>query len=528
MRRAIALPDSFGRAAHLARLARGARGFLEAPLSRAGAIGALRDGVRRRDERFLQMAGRLIYEAPNSPYRALLLHAGWGPTDLDSSVRAVGVDATLERLRDDGVYITFEELKGRKPIVRGDFVLEPTDSDFDNPLVRDRGLGGTTSGSTAGPRSVVFGWEGLAEDAASNLVLREIHGIATAPLGLWLPVPPGVAGVHSVLVNAKIGSPPDRWFSPVDPGPAEASGYREIAEQLSWAARRAGVMLPRPEAVPLDEPYPVARWLAEARRSSGTAVLRTSSSSGVRVAEEALERGLDVSGTVVLAGGEPLTDARARAMEAAGIRAVPRYASAELGLMAGLCGSARRPDDMHAYLDRLAVTTLPGALDPVEADADSLLFTTLTLNFGKVFLNAELGDYSEVEHRDCGCPFGDLGMTLHLSRVRSHEKLTIEGLGLLASQLDDAVAACIARAGGGPNDYQFQERSDERGLRRLVLTVSPGVSIRDEELVDSVLAELRAGSPSGTLASEVWRQARTLQVTRAEPEQGYKMPVIAC
>jgi len=525
--RRLAARASISRARQLARLSRGLRGYLQSPIDRATALDALRERMRRRDHNFLLVARKLVYQRENSPYRAMLLAAGWGQGELEASVRERGVERTLERLRDSGVYVSFEELKGRQPITRGSLTLDVAASDFDNPFLLGRGIGGTTTGSTSRPRRVAFDWAGLAEESASNLVLRDIHGIASAPLALWLPVPPGIAGIHSVLVNAKIGQPPQRWFTPVRPGlPGTSLPYRYAAGYLAWAARRAGVALPRPEPLGLDEAAAVARWLELARERGDAGVVRTSASTAVRVAEAALEQGIDVAGGAILAGGEPLTDARRTAIESAGMRAVPRYASAELGLMAGLCGEPQSGDDMHVYLDRLAIVPQRRRLSQDGGAVDSLLFTSLSPNCGKVFLNAELGDHATLERRSCGCEFGELGMDLHVSRVRSHDKLTGEGMGLLAAQLDDAVASCVARAGGGPNDYQFWERSDDRGFTKLVVAVSPEVPIEEENLIDSVLAELRARTPGETLTAEIWRQAGTLEVVRARPSSAYKMPPI--
>ncbi len=92
---------------------------------------------------------------------------------------------------------------------------------------------------------------------------------------------------------------------------------------------------------------------------------------------------------------------------------------------------------------------------------------------------------------------------------------------------DDAVAACVERAGGGPNDYQFWERSDGAGATRLVLAVTPELSIDERESVESVLAELRARAPAGTLVAEMWRAAETLELTRVRPEPTAALKTLA-
>jgi hypothetical protein len=181
---------------------------------------------------------------------------------------------------------------------------------------------------------------------------------------------------------------------------------------------------------------------------------------------------------------------------------------------------------MHVCTDRLAVIAMPRPVGPDGATVDSLLFTTLSPSCGKVFLNADLGDNASLERRPCGCTFGAIGMDQHVSTVRSHEKLTGEGMGLLASQLDDAVAAVVGRGGGGPNDFQFWERADERGFTKLVIAVSPHVAIDEAALVSEVLDELGSRTAAEALTSAMWRQAGTLEVARETPTTSYKMPPI--
>jgi len=507
-----------------ARLAGGTRSYLQHPLDGEAARDQIRRRMGRRRESFLEVADRLVYGQPRSPLRAMLLAAGWDQDSLSDSVHERGIEPTLEQLRDDGVHLTLDELKGRTPIMREGVIFQADESSFDNPYLLGRGIGGTTGGSTSRPRRVAFDWAGLAEEAADKRLLCEVHGIERAPLALWLPLPPGIAGVHALLVGAKMGRPPERWFSPVPrylagtPGP-----MRVMPFYLSWAAGRVGVTLPRPEPVPLDRVVTITDWLRSALDRHGSAVLRTSASAAVRVAEDAIARGLDLSGAAVLAGGEPLTAPRREAIEASGLRAVPRYASAELGLMAGLCGEPSAGDDMHVFEDRMAVVTRRRRLPGSDREVDSLLFTVISSSCGKVYLNAELGDHAELERRRCGCEFGELGMSLHLRRVRSHEKLTGEGMGLPAAELDEAVAACVARLGGGPNDYEFRESMGDAGATRLLIAVSDKLELDEERFAAAVLDELRTGSPGGSLSSEVWRNAGTLKVVQGRIRDDYKM-----
>ena len=93
--------------------------FLRRRLTIADAEAAIRTGLAEREANFLRIARHGIFENPRSPYLPLLQMAGCAFEDLEASVRAEGLEPTLATLRSAGVYVTFEEYKGRQPIVRG-------------------------------------------------------------------------------------------------------------------------------------------------------------------------------------------------------------------------------------------------------------------------------------------------------------------------------------------------------------------------------------------------------------------------
>src|SRR6059036_1680310 len=72
-----------------------------------------------RAEIFLDLARTRIYARPSSPYLKLLKLAGCDYSDLEAQVRREGLEATLERLARQGVYLTADEFKGKKEVVRG-------------------------------------------------------------------------------------------------------------------------------------------------------------------------------------------------------------------------------------------------------------------------------------------------------------------------------------------------------------------------------------------------------------------------
>src|SRR5262245_11143502 len=118
----------------LLQLARETPGVLRRPITLAAAMDEVRQRIATRDRRFLAATRRLIYDNGKSPYRRLLEWAGCEYADLERSVAVRGVDGALEQLRDAGVYITLDEFKGLRPIVRAGLTIETHQTDFDNAI----------------------------------------------------------------------------------------------------------------------------------------------------------------------------------------------------------------------------------------------------------------------------------------------------------------------------------------------------------------------------------------------------------
>ncbi|HLA81901.1 MAG TPA: hypothetical protein VJP78_09855, partial [Thermoleophilia bacterium] len=119
--------------AMLARLTRDSHGFLSAPISAARAVKVVQEQLKDRERRFLEVARETIYAHPESPYRELLREAGCAFDDLKDLVAREGLEGALSALAAAGVYVTFDEFKGRRQAVRGSRRFQFADVDFDNP-----------------------------------------------------------------------------------------------------------------------------------------------------------------------------------------------------------------------------------------------------------------------------------------------------------------------------------------------------------------------------------------------------------
>ena len=78
-------------------------------------------------------------------------------------------------LREQGVYVTYEEFKGRKPIVRGARSMPVSSRDFDNPYVR-RDFTLQTSGSTGLATYVGQSLDHIADTAPHRLLMLSALG----------------------------------------------------------------------------------------------------------------------------------------------------------------------------------------------------------------------------------------------------------------------------------------------------------------------------------------------------------------
>jgi hypothetical protein len=123
-----------------------------------------------------------------------------------------------------------------------------------------------------------------------------------------------------------------------------------------------------------------------------------------------------------------------------------------------------------------------------------------------------------VTERRCACPLGALGYHTHFHTIRSHEKLTSEGMTFLGHDLIRLVEEVLpARFGGGPTDYQFVE-VERDGLPRVDLLVSPRLGPLDERAVAATALDFLDHIPGAQIDfGDRWRQGGTLAIRRREP-----------
>src|SRR5262245_9963795 len=97
-----------------ARLGRDLPRFLRRPLTLDAAGARVRRRLATREQQLLTLIDRAVYGFARSPYRRLLANAGCEQGDLHALVAHEGLEGALRRLVSQGVYVTFDEFKGRR------------------------------------------------------------------------------------------------------------------------------------------------------------------------------------------------------------------------------------------------------------------------------------------------------------------------------------------------------------------------------------------------------------------------------
>jgi hypothetical protein len=271
--------------------------------------------------------------------------------------------------------------------------------------------------------------------------------------------------------------------------------------------------------VKVEEADIVARWAFDALRKHGACLILAPASRALRVSLAAREAGLDLTGAIFRIAGEPISSAKVRGIERSGAEVFTTYGFAELGRIGMGCSRPIDASDVHLCKSICAMIPHHRLVPGTDISVPAFNFTSLLPTAPKILLNAESDDYGVVERRSCGCPLEEVGLTEHLRAIRSFQKLTGEGVSLLAGEMVNILEEVLpARFGGSPLDYQLLEEEDDEGFTRISLLVHPRVGIRDNrEVVDVVLAAMSKSSAMADVARNIWEQSGTFRVRREEP-----------
>jgi len=501
------------------RFAWGLRKFLKRTLTIEEAKVIIKKRMEERESNFLRLVRKGIFGYPKSPYLPLMKLAQCEMGDIEIMVKDKGLENTLRSLREAGVYVTFEEFKGREPIVRGGKVIPVDVRNFDNPYLSHY-YEATSGGTTGAGTRVAVDLDHLAECTPNLMLSNDAHGILYLPTCLWYGSFPDSTGMGCILRGVLYNNIPCKWFSPITKKNYKPALKDRMATHCTiLMGRFFGFPFPQPQPLTFDQANQVADWAKNTLMAHGPCLIRTHTSMAVRVCLAAREKGIDLTGLAFVIGGEPTTPAKAQEITRAGARFVPSYWFVEAGVVGYGCASPVDCNDLHFFKDRFALIQYPIQVPGFDIKVNAFCYTSLLPSTPKIILNVENDDYGEIETRSCGCPMEEYGFSEHLRYVRSYRKLTGEGVTLVGSEIVKILEEVLpARFGGSPLDYQLVEEEDEQGFTRLSLLVNPKVEIRNEaEVIQTLLEELGRASVAADLARTIWDQAKTFRIRRMSP-----------
>src|SRR5579875_133455 len=511
---------------HYFRFVNGFRKFQKARLEPEEAVNLaqtlISKRVAAREANFLNLVEKGIFQFSASPYRRILDLKKIQFSDLRTWVGRDGLEAALRILEAEGVYFTVDEFKGRVPVRRNGTSFRCHEKMFDNPFlpyVYEVQSGATRSAGTR----IRIDFDYLHQRSLYDALLLDIHGCINAPVANWFPVFPGAPGINSSLRFAHIGNPVRRWFSQVDESKVRSGAKRKWGKKLIFVLSRLHrCPLATAEYVDLNHASQVAAWASQALEECAACVIYTFAASAVRVCIAAAELNLNIKGTKFLVTGEPLTPQKRKEIESAGASAIPVYGISEAGVIAAACNQTfKESDHCHLYKDSTAIISHRCRVPHSDAIVDAYLFTCLLHESPKPLLNVDMGDYGDTGTGSCDCKFGQAGFDIHLSNIRSYEKLTGEGVTFVNTDFVWIIEKKLPEIfGGRSTDYQLVEHESQHGLPRLRLLVSPRIGKVDEAQVTKVFLELLKGAEDRMWAdagTEMWRQSGLVSIIRDNP-----------
>jgi hypothetical protein len=492
--------------------------FFREQVTVARAKEEIRRHLENRGDNFLELVRTYIYERPSSPYRQLLKFAGCDFSDLRAYVRRHGLEEALKKLAMEGVYLTSDEFKGKKDVVRGGLTFRvcPGDFEFSNSLP---GFFVQSSGTKNKPVRTATSLAWLRMRTLGVAAFSSAHDLFSYSHALYDAILPA-SSVNHLLINAKLGIQTHRWFArriPVN-NTAESWYHSSATYLIVLMGKCFGSGFPSVDFLDIQDIHRIVRWISEQKKIGNNCYIITVASSAARIARVAWEMGVSLEGTKFNVAGEPFTAAKEDAIKQVGATTTSRYSYGG-GIPVGHgCAHAIYRDEVHVNQHILAVISNPR---PVVRDIPihPLLLTTLHSVAPRLFLNVENGDYVTLEERHCGCSLEDVGLTLHLHQIRSFEKFTSEGMNYFYGNLYELLEKIFpSEFGGGPGDYQLVEEEDNNAQTRLTLVVHPEVGELDEKrLVDRLRAAFSEGSRGNRFMTGVWENAGTFSLKREVP-----------
>jgi hypothetical protein len=485
---------------------------LRSPLE-ADPEGIIRKEMEDRGDNFLAHA-TTVMSLPEHPYAQMFRLAGSSYADLESSVRRDGVEATLEKLLEEGVFLTHDEFRGKKEIVRSGRHIPALPSIWNNPASKG-GYVQSSSGTSGRPVTTFYSVAAARHgENMGVLFLREFNFSGSARVSL-APILPGF-GLFSAISTGRLIGGYDRWFAT---GGANRKNlhYRIVTRLLVAEAKLLGLRVPYPTYLEQNDFLPAAQYIKKRLDAGDQAGMNGFVSAIARVAEAALSNGLDLTGCSALTGGEALTDAKRQLIESAGIKVYSSYATTDFGGIGMPCSQMSTMNCGHVMKHAIALVSRTQKSAWNDTHVNSLYATSLLPIASRIFINAEIGDTGIIEKATCDCSFSKLGFDLQVRDVAAIRMVTAQGVTIEITELIPLLEEKLpARFGGHSGDYQLCE-AEAGSQTEIVLRIRPGVSAAPpNDILKHFLDEVKRVY-GGSLSVSSWLHSEGIRAEVVSP-----------
>jgi hypothetical protein len=425
------------------------------------------------------------------------------------------LENTLKDLREAGIYLTHEEVKG-KPIHRHGKTIPNNVAATANPG-SSGGMESVSSGSRSSGIATPSSNEYRLYRECYDILARQEFGADERALGFLRPILPSPGALVEMAGIARRGRRAERWFT-VGKSFRSNGPYAFVTRFLVAEARLLGCRVPFPTFLSSDDFRPVARWAAENKRRGIPTLLRSGVSWATRTCAAAIEEALDISGTVMIVGGEAISPARRRVFDAAGVRAFGRYAISEFGTV-GIGCPHLTGNSVHLLADVVAVIEHRRPAPFVDSEVNSLLFTSVHPLASRVYINADMEDAGTLVPATCNCAYSRVGLRTVIQDLYSFGKLSSQGMTLTGDALLTIIEERLPeRFGGSPGDYQLVE-IEGAAQAELRLRVSPRLRSVDLTEVRGFFLEQVRRIYGGSLSVRTWESTSSIKTEAIEPFQ---------
>ena len=508
----------------------GLKGYLKKPITLEQSREIIKKRLERRTDVFLTIIKKAVYENKKSPYLKLLKLFGCEYGDIESLVRMQGIEPSLKKLSNEGIWLSLGQFKGREEVARGGKTFKFNESDFDNPYFSRSYEKHDYNGKKAGIRTI-FDLDYLSQEAVCCPPIFAANHVLETPFAMWRPAL-SLGGETFLLIFAKAGIAPIKWFSQVDQMAIRPSlKNRMLTDYLVYLGRLLGTSWSNPRHVTLDNAEKITHWLVDILKQNGKCCIISTPSNALRICNVAKEEGYDLDGVKFIVEAEPLSEAKLREILLTGATALSIYWNTEVGLIGGSCPDTTADGGgVHLAKDSMAAIQHQRIVENAGVSVNAFLFSSLLFAAPRIVFNIESEDYGLIKSASCGCELQHLGLTDQISNIRSFGWFRAEGTRIFGDDLVKVIEYILpAKFGGNPSDYQMFEEEDEGGFTRVVVVVSPVVGpIEEDALKEEILCTLRRGlgyhrQETYRETAEFWSQGRTLQVRRMLPTAGKKL-----